>query len=99
MDGPTRRNLELEQSLSGHDDLTLAGVMLGVGLLYGLLWIGQPLMMYKFGLYIAIGGLTTYEIGLAPLGHYTPNHLRYANPARLSSILVTGQRDRNLSQA
>jgi DNA mismatch repair protein MutS len=27
MDGPTRRNLELEESLSGHPDLTLAGVM------------------------------------------------------------------------
>lgn len=27
MDGPTRRNLELERSLTGHDDLTLAGVM------------------------------------------------------------------------
>jgi DNA mismatch repair protein MutS len=27
MDGPTRRNLELEQSLSGHDQHTLAGVM------------------------------------------------------------------------
>ena len=27
MDGPTRRNLELEHSLTGHDDLTLAGVM------------------------------------------------------------------------
>ena len=27
MDGPTRRNLELEQSLTGHHELTLAGVM------------------------------------------------------------------------
>jgi DNA mismatch repair protein MutS len=27
MDGPTRRNLELERSLSGHDEHTLAGVM------------------------------------------------------------------------
>ncbi len=27
MDGPTRRNLELEESLSGHHQLTLAGVM------------------------------------------------------------------------
>ena len=27
MDGPTRRNLELEESLTGHDDLTLAGIM------------------------------------------------------------------------
>jgi DNA mismatch repair protein MutS len=27
MDGPTRRNLEIERSLSGHDEHTLAGVM------------------------------------------------------------------------
>ena len=27
MDGPTRRNLELEESLTGHKDLTLAGIM------------------------------------------------------------------------
>lgn len=27
MDGPTRRNLELEHSLSGRDDLTLAGIL------------------------------------------------------------------------
>jgi DNA mismatch repair protein MutS len=27
MDGPTRRNLELEESLTGHDDFTLAGIM------------------------------------------------------------------------
>jgi DNA mismatch repair protein MutS len=27
MDGPTRRNLELEESMSGHDEHTLAGVM------------------------------------------------------------------------
>ena len=47
MDGPTRRNLELEQSLSGHDDLTLAGVMdhcqspMGSRLLRR--WIQRPL--------------------------------------------------------
>jgi DNA mismatch repair protein MutS len=27
MDGPTRRNLELERSLTGHDNLTLAGIL------------------------------------------------------------------------
>jgi len=47
MDGPTRRNLELEQSLSGNDDLTLAGVMdrcqspMGSRLLRR--WIQRPL--------------------------------------------------------
>ena len=47
MDGPTRRNLELERSLSGHDDHTLAGVMdrcqspMGSRLLRR--WIQRPL--------------------------------------------------------
>jgi len=47
MDGPTRRNLELEQSLGGHDELTLAGVMdrcqspMGSRLLRR--WIQRPL--------------------------------------------------------
>lgn len=47
MDGPTRRNLELEQSLSGKDELTLAGVMdrcqspMGSRLLKR--WIQRPL--------------------------------------------------------
>ncbi len=47
MDGPTRRNLELEQSLGGNHDLTLAGVMdrcrspMGSRLLKR--WIQRPL--------------------------------------------------------
>jgi len=47
MDGPTRRNLELEESLSGHDQYTLAGVMdrcqttMGSRLLRR--WIQRPL--------------------------------------------------------
>ena len=47
MDGPTRRNLELEKSLSGHDQHTLAGVMdhcqspMGSRLLRR--WIQRPL--------------------------------------------------------
>ncbi len=47
MDGPTRRNLELEESLSGHDQHTLAGVMdrcqtaMGSRLLRR--WIQRPL--------------------------------------------------------
>jgi DNA mismatch repair protein MutS len=47
MDGPTRRNLELERSLSGHDEHTLAGVMdhcrspMGSRLLRR--WIQRPL--------------------------------------------------------
>ena len=47
MDGPTRRNLELESSLSGHDQHTLAGVMdhchspMGSRLLRR--WIQRPL--------------------------------------------------------
>ncbi len=42
--------------------LTLAGVVLGVGLLYGLLLVGQPLILSRFGLFIAIGGLSPYEV-------------------------------------
>jgi len=47
MDGPTRRNLELEESLTGHHELTLAGVMdhcqspMGSRLLKR--WIQRPL--------------------------------------------------------
>ncbi len=44
--------------------LTLAGVILGVGLLYGCLLVGQPLILSRFGLFIAIGGLSPYEVML-----------------------------------
>ena len=42
--------------------LTLAGVAGGVGLLYGLLFIGQPLILSGFGIYIPIGGFSAYEL-------------------------------------
>jgi hypothetical protein len=35
-----------------------------VGLLYGLLFVSQPLIVTRFGLSIAIGGLSTYELVL-----------------------------------
>jgi putative ABC transport system permease protein len=38
--------------------LTLAGVATGVGLLYALLVIGQPLILSKLGIFIAISGLS-----------------------------------------
>ena len=41
--------------------LTFLGVTAGVGLLYGLLFVSQPLIITRFGLLIAIGGLSTYE--------------------------------------
>ena len=44
--------------------LTFLGVIAGVGLLYGLLFISQPLIVTRFGLFIAIGGLSTYELML-----------------------------------
>jgi putative ABC transport system permease protein len=44
--------------------LTVAGVVLGVGLLYGFLLAGQPLILSRFGLFIAIGGLSSYEVRL-----------------------------------
>jgi len=47
--------------------LTLAGVVIGIGLLYLLLIIVQPLIVMKFGIYIAIGGLTGYELILISL--------------------------------
>ena len=42
--------------------LTFLGVIAGVGLLYGLLFVSQPLIITRFGLFIAIGGLSTYEV-------------------------------------
>ena len=42
--------------------LTFLGVIAGVGLLYGLLFLSQPLIVNRFGLFIAIGGLSTYEL-------------------------------------
>ena len=42
--------------------LTFLGVIAGVGLLYGLLFVCQPLILTRFGLLIAIGGLSTYEL-------------------------------------
>ena len=42
--------------------VVLWGVIVGVGLLYGLLFVSQPLIITRFGLFIAIGGLSTYEL-------------------------------------
>jgi putative ABC transport system permease protein len=39
-------------------------VAAGVAMLYGLLLVGQPLMLSTFGLFIAIGGLSMYELTL-----------------------------------
>jgi putative ABC transport system permease protein len=44
--------------------LTISGVAAGVAMLYGLLLVGQPLMLSTFGLFIAIGGLSMYELTL-----------------------------------
>ncbi len=44
--------------------LTLTGVALGIGLLYILLFFSQPLILAKFGLYVAISALTGYELFL-----------------------------------
>jgi len=44
--------------------LTLAGVISGVALLYGLLLVSQPLILDRFGLFIAIGGLSGYDLFL-----------------------------------
>jgi len=44
--------------------LTLAGVAAGVAMLYGLLFVCQPLILSTFGLFIAISGLSSYELCL-----------------------------------
>ena len=42
--------------------LTLTGVVIGISLLYGLLIVSQPLILTRFGLYIAINALSLYEL-------------------------------------
>jgi len=42
--------------------LTFVGVVAGVGLLYGLLFVSQSWILTRFGLFIAISGLSTYEL-------------------------------------
>lgn len=44
--------------------LTLVGTALGLILLYGLLWIGQPFIETRFGLFINIDWPTNYELFL-----------------------------------
>ena len=44
--------------------LTLLGVVLGVALLYGLLLVAQPFVESRLGIFIAIGGLSIYELML-----------------------------------
>lgn len=42
--------------------LTLAGILLGLGLLFGLLWIARPFIEARYGIHIALGGLTPHEM-------------------------------------
>ncbi|MFT5502137.1 MAG: DNA mismatch repair protein MutS [Woeseiaceae bacterium] len=105
MDGPTRRNLELEQSLSGNHELTLAGVMdrcqspMGSRLLRR--WIQRPLRDATTlrGRYQAVetllsGGLTD---GLQDMLHGIGDverilsrlALRSARPRDLRQLLLT----------
>ena len=44
--------------------LTFAGIIAGVFLLYGLLFIFQSLLATRFGLFITVGGLSNYEFML-----------------------------------
>jgi putative ABC transport system permease protein len=44
--------------------LTLLGVVIGVALLYGALLVSRPMILSKFGLFIAVGGLSMYELVL-----------------------------------
>jgi len=47
--------------------LTLAGVLAGLALLYGILALGRPLLESRLGLYITIGPPTGYEMTLIML--------------------------------
>ena len=42
--------------------LTLAGIAMGLGLLYGLLLIAQPVVEARYGIYIAFSGLSSREL-------------------------------------
>ncbi|AKH20150.1 ABC transporter permease [Sedimenticola thiotaurini] len=42
--------------------LTLIGTVLGMALLYLLLLVGQPIIESRFGIFIQIGGLSSYEL-------------------------------------
>ncbi|MCP4402726.1 MAG: ABC transporter permease, partial [bacterium] len=44
--------------------LTLVGVVTGLTVLYGLLLASRPVVESHFGLFIAIGGLSMYELSL-----------------------------------
>lgn len=66
--------------------LALTGVLLGVALLYAILWIAQPEIESRFGLFIPISGLTWYEtmlllcvLGAALLMGFVPAVRAYLN--------------------
>lgn len=42
--------------------LTLLGTVLGMALLYLLLLVGQPIIESRFGIFIQVGGLSSYEL-------------------------------------
>ena len=44
--------------------VTLMGVALGVALLYATFTVAQPLIAYRFGLFVSAGSLSTYELVL-----------------------------------
>ena len=64
--------------------LTLLGAVLGMALLYMLLFIGQPIIDSRFGIFIEIGVLSSYEwillgavIGSGFLVGIVPSYLAY----------------------
>ena len=44
--------------------LTIMGVATGIGLLYGLLVVSQPLILSRFGIFIEISAISSYELWL-----------------------------------
>jgi DNA mismatch repair protein MutS len=115
MDGPTRRNLELEQSLSGNHDLTLAGVMdrcrspMGSRLLKR--WIQRPLRdaAKLRARYQAVETISTQNLtedlqtrlhGIGDVERILSRvALRSARPRDLRQLLVTLQRVPELRRA
>lgn len=67
--------------------LTLGGISLGLGLLYGLLFIARPMIEAHYGIHVPIGGLTHYELlllGIVMLAGFVVGALPAYRAYRLS---------------
>ena len=67
--------------------LTLAGIGAGLALLYGLLLVTRPIIEARYGIYIALGGLTPHELlllGVVLLAGFTVGALPSYRAYKLS---------------